>query len=198
MILSSPAEIPGNQVLSSRGGTTHSTVVPSDVRSALAVRTAAAPSLPPGAALALPAAPSPAKNVASMAAEPAPAPPAIQTPATLPAVRPPPTEPQPPALRARRARAVTPLRPRHPSAKSSICRRRRIYFFNRATRSHIGVMSVVYICRWCAAPRRLRRAGAAHAAARGGGSCICCRWAVWRRGHLRDTDPARRRVWARH
>ena len=48
---------------------------------------------------------------AQMAEPPAPAPPAIQTPATLPAVTPPPTEPLPPALCARRARAVTPLPP---------------------------------------------------------------------------------------
>ena len=76
---------------------------------------------------------------------PAPAPPAIQTPATLPAVTAPPTEPQPPALCARRARAVTPVppwpspraaQPRHPSAKSSICRSRRIPFLHGTTRSH--------------------------------------------------------------
>ena len=76
---------------------------------------------------------------------PAPAPPAIQTPATLPAVTAPPTEPQPPALCARRARAVTPVppwpspraaQPRHPSAKSSICRSRRIPFLHGTIRSH--------------------------------------------------------------
>ena len=70
-------------------------------------------------------------------------PPAIQTPATLPAVTAPPTEPQPPALCARRARAVTPVppwpspraaQPRHPSAKSSICE----FLFYMVPHAHIG------------------------------------------------------------
>ena len=107
---------------------------------------------------------------------PAPAPPAIQTPATLPAVTAPPTEPQPPALCARRARAVTPVppwpspraaQPRHPSAKSSICRSRRIPFLHAGTARSITSRLV---CRWCARPANLG-APAGYSSAPAGRSC---------------------------